>query len=270
MAVPKNVTEFYEQILTGIGAPITEENMKFLIAWQQAEGGKATNNPFNTSYDLDVDADKTTFNSHGVKNYSSSEYGAIATIKTLKLSYYKNIVKDLRNNSGAKNIAANTEEFNTWGTGNGILRVLNKGKRNTSVSNKDKRNVSVSKSSSKKYHPLTEWALQQQTNWKGLKESDKGGLEILKQYNKNIGTKFNASDHWSAITMENAMMAANGFQSVAEAKKAGVNLSHKSHSDYVNEGYEAARNPNYKYNKYISERLTDSEIKNIEMVGGKA
>ena len=83
---------------------------------------------------------------------------------------------------------------------------------------------------SKKYHPLTEWALQQQVKWKGLKETDKNALPILKQYNKNIGTTFNPSDHWSAITMANAMMAANGFQSVEEAKKAGVNLSHKSHS----------------------------------------
>ncbi len=65
---------------------------------------------------------------------------------------------------------------------------------------------------SKKYHPLTEWALAQQVKWKGLKESDKDALKILKQYNNNIGTKFNPSDHWSAITIENARMAANGFK----------------------------------------------------------
>ena len=39
--------EFYKSILKGIGAPITDENMKFFYAWRQAEGGKARNNPFN-------------------------------------------------------------------------------------------------------------------------------------------------------------------------------------------------------------------------------
>jgi hypothetical protein len=41
--------EFYKSILKGIGAPITDENMKFFYAWRQAEGGKARNNPFNTT-----------------------------------------------------------------------------------------------------------------------------------------------------------------------------------------------------------------------------
>jgi len=123
---------------------------------------------------------------------------------------------------------------------------------------------------SKKYHPLTEWALAQQVKWKGLKESDKDALKILKQYNNNIGTKFNPSDHWSAITIENARMAANGFKSVKEAKEAGVNLSHKSHSGYVNDGFKAVQDPDYKYNKYISERIDDSEIKIGDyLVGGR-
>jgi len=123
---------------------------------------------------------------------------------------------------------------------------------------------------STKYHPLTEWALEQQKKWKGLKETDKEALEILKEYNKRIGTKFNPSDHWSAITIENARMAANGFKSVEEAKEAGVNLSHKSHSGYVNDGFKAVQDPDYKYNKYISERIDDSEIKIGDyLVGGR-
>ena len=42
--------EFYKSILKGIGAPISDENMKFFYAWRQAEGGKAKNNPFNTGF----------------------------------------------------------------------------------------------------------------------------------------------------------------------------------------------------------------------------
>ena len=110
----------YSTILDGIGAPVTDENLKFLKAWRQAEGGTAANNPFNTTYKLDVDQNKTDYNSVGVKNYSTPEHGIEATIKTLQLPYYKNIVSGLQNDAGASNIAANTDELKTWGTGAGV------------------------------------------------------------------------------------------------------------------------------------------------------
>lgn len=132
----------YSTILEGIGAPVTDENLKFLKAWRQAEGGKAANNPFNTTYKLDVDENKTDYNSVGVKNYSTAEHGIAATIKTLKLPYYKNIVSDLQNDAGASNIASNTDELKTWGTGAGVARVLNKGKVNPpSIENDYTKNV---------------------------------------------------------------------------------------------------------------------------------
>ncbi len=118
----------YSTILDGIGAPASDENIKFLKAWRQAEGGTASNNPFNTTLDLDLDQDKTDYNSVGVKNYSTPEYGIAATIKTLRLNYYKNIVAGLQNDIGASNIASNTDELKTWGTGKGVARVLNGGK----------------------------------------------------------------------------------------------------------------------------------------------
>lgn len=120
----------YSTILDGIGAPTTDENLKFLKAWRQAEGGTAANNPFNTTYKLDVDQDKTDYNSVGVKNYSTPEHGIAATIKTLRLPYYKNIVSGLQNDAGASNIASNTDELKTWGTGAGVARVLGGGKIN--------------------------------------------------------------------------------------------------------------------------------------------
>ncbi len=120
----------YSTILDGIGAPVTDENLKFLKAWRQAEGGTAANNPFNTTYKLDIDEDKTDYNSVGVKNYSTPEHGIAATIKTLQLPYYKNIVSGLQNDVGASNIASNTDELKTWGTGAGVARVLGGGKIN--------------------------------------------------------------------------------------------------------------------------------------------
>ena len=48
----KSDDEVYAEILRGIDAPVTAENLKFLKAWRQAEGGRASNNPFNTTYKL--------------------------------------------------------------------------------------------------------------------------------------------------------------------------------------------------------------------------
>jgi hypothetical protein len=128
MVVAQADKDFFIEILNNIGAPITKENLKFLAAWRQAEGGTASNNPFNTTYKLDADSKKTDYNSVGVKNYTNKTYGIAATTKTLKLPYYKNIVKGLQNNIGAKNIANNTNELKTWGTGAGVARVLGGGK----------------------------------------------------------------------------------------------------------------------------------------------
>lgn len=128
MIIGQSDKEFFIDVLKSIGAPVTKENLKFLAAWRQAEGGTASNNPFNTTYKLDSDSKKTDYNSVGVKNYSNRTYGLAATTKTLKLPYYKNIVKGLQNNIGASNIASNTSELKTWGTGEGVARVLNGGK----------------------------------------------------------------------------------------------------------------------------------------------
>ena len=249
MAVSKNAIEIYKQILNGLGAPITEENLKFLIAWQKAEGGKATNNPFNTTYNLDVDVNKTKFNSHGVKNYTTPEYGITATVKTLKLPYYKNIVKGLQDNVGASNIASNIKELKTWGTGSGVAKVLGK---NVSVNTLSSENVTPNRS-------LTDWAYTQEKNWSGVKEWDPKGVEILKEYNKRMGVTYNPSEHWSAITISNAVMADAGAKTKDEMRTLGFNPT-KSHSGYVGDAFKTASNSDYKYNRYVAEKL-DGEYK---------
>lgn len=92
--------DFYKAILTNLDAPITDDNMKFLYAWRQVEGGSAKNNPFNTTYDLAKDPNISNYNKVGVKNYSTPQFGLEATIKTLKLPYYTDIVNGLRNDIG--------------------------------------------------------------------------------------------------------------------------------------------------------------------------
>ena len=121
-----NDNDFYKSILTGIGSPITDENLKFFYAWRKAEGGKATNNPFNTTLKLNKDSEKTDYNDAGVKNYSTPNYGIEATVKTLLLSYYTCIVDGLKNDIGSSKISE-CESLKTWGTGDLVAKVLSRG-----------------------------------------------------------------------------------------------------------------------------------------------
>jgi murein DD-endopeptidase MepM/ murein hydrolase activator NlpD len=112
---------FYAKILENLNAPVTDENMKFMYAWRQAEGKGGTYNPFNTSWDL---PGSTVMNSHGVRNYKSLEDGMIATVKTLKNPRYRCIVNGLRDDIGAINVAK-CESLKTWGTGDLVVKVVN-------------------------------------------------------------------------------------------------------------------------------------------------
>jgi len=123
---------FYEEVLKGIGAPITSENLAFFYAWRQAEGAKASFNPFNTTHKKDK---STLWNCLrrkegkcvvGVRNYSDEDSGIDATIKTLKNGRYGCIVDGLKKNIGARKIAE-CKDLKTWGTGEGVSRVINSG-----------------------------------------------------------------------------------------------------------------------------------------------
>lgn len=118
--------DFYSAILEGVGAPVTDENLKFLYAWRRAEGGKAENNPFNTTYKLSKDLNMSNYNKVGVKNYSTPNYGIEATVNTLKSRHYTCIVDGLKNNIGAEKISR-CESLKTWGTGDLVNTVLRGG-----------------------------------------------------------------------------------------------------------------------------------------------
>jgi murein DD-endopeptidase MepM/ murein hydrolase activator NlpD len=115
-----NDKNFYMKLLENLGAPISDENMKFLYAWRQAEGKAGKFNPFNTTWDL---PNSTNFNKVGVKNYVSLEDGMVATVKTLKNGLYECILKGLRDDIGADNIAK-CESLKTWGTGDLVGKVV--------------------------------------------------------------------------------------------------------------------------------------------------
>lgn len=122
MAAP-SVANWQAQILQGVGAPVTPQNVSFINAWARAEGGGASNNPFNTTLGYGPTSD---YNSVHVRNYQSPSQGIQATIKTLMDSRYNNIRSALHrgNNSMA---AANALAASPWGTGGLVQRILGGG-----------------------------------------------------------------------------------------------------------------------------------------------
>ena len=119
MAAP-SVSNWQAQILQGLGAPVTPSNLKFFNAWERAEGGTASNNPFNTTQ---AAPGASSYNKVGVRNYLSPEQGINATISTLQNGRYGDIVSALRQGTNAT-LAAQALAASPWGTGNLVLKVL--------------------------------------------------------------------------------------------------------------------------------------------------
>ena len=122
--IPDDI-DFYTQVLKGIKAEPTTENLKFFYAWREAESETATWNPFsttqkvvgNTNYDKNIKGVP-------VKNYPSKDVGIKATVAALNQSSYNKIVGGLQKNIGAGKISEFVDELETWGTGADISTVL--------------------------------------------------------------------------------------------------------------------------------------------------
>lgn len=71
-----------ELLLSRLGAPICQDNLIAVVAWESAEGTAAAYNPLATTHDF---PGATDFNAVGVKNYPSLGDGIEATIDTLTL-----------------------------------------------------------------------------------------------------------------------------------------------------------------------------------------
>jgi hypothetical protein len=99
-------------ILKGIGAPVTLNNLRTLVGWEKAEGGSASFNPFNTTL---PEPGASSYNSVGVRNYTSEAQGIAATVSTLRGSAYSAVVADLRHGANPATIAA-AVGASPWGT----------------------------------------------------------------------------------------------------------------------------------------------------------
>jgi hypothetical protein len=102
----------YIAILRGIGAPVTLDNLAALLGWQRAEGGTASYNPFNTTL---MAPGASSYNSVGVRNYTSAAQGVQATVATLKGSAYAGVVGALRKGNDPAQVAA-AVGASPWGT----------------------------------------------------------------------------------------------------------------------------------------------------------
>lgn len=112
---PSQATDdlFWSMVLQKLGTNSTANKIRFFNAWAARESSQSTNNPFATmwpgaSSPWASDPNMTTYNYHQpsqkypngyswVKNYSTMDAGAIATVKTIRTrkNYYANILKKL-------------------------------------------------------------------------------------------------------------------------------------------------------------------------------
>jgi hypothetical protein len=120
--------DFYKSILKCLGAEPTKSNMLFMYAWRQSEGGKARNNPFNTTMKM-PGATNISNTSVGVKNYPTPEVGIEATCKTLKNGRdkygYDKIIDGFKNDVGISKLS-DAVINSKWGTKD-LLRKVSQG-----------------------------------------------------------------------------------------------------------------------------------------------
>ena len=113
-------TRFAADLLERLGFTATDENMKALVAWQQAEGTKAAHNPLATTQ---RSAGATTFNYAGVKNYLDYEQGLAATVTTITNGRYDEVLAALRAGTSATDVA-DAIARSPWGTGELVSKLL--------------------------------------------------------------------------------------------------------------------------------------------------
>lgn len=97
--------------------PRSGTNICAIVAWERLEGGQfvsgsASYNPLNTSQSMPGDS---IFNGVGVRNYPSWSVGLDATVQTLQLGFYTDIVRSLSEGKDAVAVLA-AVNASPWGT----------------------------------------------------------------------------------------------------------------------------------------------------------
>lgn len=122
-----DVDQFATDLLGAIGAPVSQENLRALRAWVQAEGTSARFNPLATTQQA---PGATAFNSVGVRNFTSYEQGLATTVQVLNNGKYGDILAAFRSGTNAQAVAGAIAQ-SPWGTGELVGRILGPGARPT-------------------------------------------------------------------------------------------------------------------------------------------
>lgn len=104
---------FWQQVLAGLGAPVTAPNIAFLQAWANAEGmSSSANNPLATTWQ---EPGSYNYNSVGVQVYPDVATGVDATIKTISQSnYYPNLKPAFMSGDASQSIDKLKGDLTTW------------------------------------------------------------------------------------------------------------------------------------------------------------
>jgi hypothetical protein len=109
-------TEFLIDVLKGLNIPNPNQfQIQFMKSWRQHEGASAAWNPFNTTKRK---TGSLPYNSVNVQNYPDRQTGLKATIETLSLSYYTDVIKAIRNIKNENDISKAMVAVNNspWGS----------------------------------------------------------------------------------------------------------------------------------------------------------
>lgn len=110
-------------MLKGIGAPLTPENVRFMNAWGQAEGGGG----YGSTGEGQFNWLNTRRGAGSNWNQPNFQTGVHNTIGALEDGYYPNIVAGLRSGRATAQQLATMVANSKWGTHAGVLRVLGAG-----------------------------------------------------------------------------------------------------------------------------------------------
>lgn len=97
------------------GWPVTEENMRFLSAWQKQEGGH-TDNDATWNWLNSTQGTGKSINQVGVKAYSSYNTGVTMTVATINNGRYPNIVQGLAAGDPYSQYGV-AQDLSTWVSG---------------------------------------------------------------------------------------------------------------------------------------------------------
>lgn len=111
---------FGRDLLTRVGAPVTEDNLTAVSAWIKAEGTSASFNPLAT---VRKAPGATDFNTTGVKNFVSYSQGVETTAQALTNGLYTNVLNALYKGNDPYAVA-DAIANSPWGSGSLVRSVL--------------------------------------------------------------------------------------------------------------------------------------------------